>query len=186
MTASSPASWSRFSPPSNFINGHVSTMWFMVHGLLLATITGRWLGETPFVQVSKTWPVQKRFIRDHVWRGRSKHGCRIVGSVTIVCLTTEADDQSSLHCVIVSTDVMSDHIGRRDASRGGGCSKTSAYRGQFGWASMIWSMLSVTALQRREGGATLLSTGSHESCVGCRQSEIRRIELWGWVSSVWP
>ena len=31
------------------------------------------------------------------------------------------DDQSSLHCVIVSTDVMSDHIGRRDASHGGGC-----------------------------------------------------------------
>ena len=30
MTASSSASWSRFSPPSNFINGHVSTMWFMV------------------------------------------------------------------------------------------------------------------------------------------------------------
>jgi len=26
-------------------------------------------------------------------------------------VTTEADDQSSLHCVIVSTDVMSDHIG---------------------------------------------------------------------------
>jgi len=24
-------------------------------------------------------------------------------------VTTEADDQSSLHCVIVSTDVMSDH-----------------------------------------------------------------------------
>ena len=30
MTASSSASWSRFSPPSNFVNGHVSTMWFMV------------------------------------------------------------------------------------------------------------------------------------------------------------
>ena len=28
MTASS--SWNRFSPPSNFVNGHVSTMWFMV------------------------------------------------------------------------------------------------------------------------------------------------------------
>ena len=26
-------------------------------------------------------------------------------------LTTEADDQSYLHCVIVSRDVMSDHIG---------------------------------------------------------------------------
>ena len=30
MTASSSASWSRFSPPSNFANGHVSTMRFMV------------------------------------------------------------------------------------------------------------------------------------------------------------
>ena len=57
--------------------------------------------------------------------------------VTIVWLSTEADDQSSLHCVIVSTDVMSDHIGRRDASRGGGCSKTSAYTGLLVWASMI-------------------------------------------------
>ena len=28
MIASSSASWSRFSPPSNFVNGHVSTMWF--------------------------------------------------------------------------------------------------------------------------------------------------------------
>ena len=30
MTASSSASWSKFSPPSNFVNGHVSIMWFMV------------------------------------------------------------------------------------------------------------------------------------------------------------
>jgi len=30
MTASSSALWSRFSPPSNCVNGHVSTMWFMV------------------------------------------------------------------------------------------------------------------------------------------------------------
>ena len=30
MTLSSFASWSRFSLPSNFVNGHVSTMWFMV------------------------------------------------------------------------------------------------------------------------------------------------------------
>jgi len=30
MTASSSASWSRFSPPSNFVNGHASTIWFMV------------------------------------------------------------------------------------------------------------------------------------------------------------
>jgi len=49
VTASSSASWSRFSPPSNFVNGYV------VYGLSLATITGRRLGETPFVQVSTTW-----------------------------------------------------------------------------------------------------------------------------------
>jgi len=123
------------------------------------------------------WPVRKQFIRDHVWRGRLKPRCRIVGSVT-----TEADDQSSLHCIIVSTYVMSDHIGHRDGSCGGGCSKTSAYTGQFGWASVIWNILSVAALRRREGGATLLSSGSHESCVGCWQPEIRRTELWSWVS----
>jgi len=29
MTASSSASWSRFRPPSDFVNGHVSTMWFI-------------------------------------------------------------------------------------------------------------------------------------------------------------
>ena len=52
-----------------------------------------------------------------------KPGCQIVGSVTIEWLTTEADDQSSLHCVVVSTGAMSDHIVHRDASHGGGCSK---------------------------------------------------------------
>ena len=34
------------------------------------------------------WPVWKRFIRHRVWWGRSKPGCWIVGSVTIVWLTT--------------------------------------------------------------------------------------------------
>jgi len=35
MTASSSTSWSRFSPPSNFVNGHVSVMWFMDQGIVL-------------------------------------------------------------------------------------------------------------------------------------------------------
>ena len=52
-TASSSASWSRFSPPSNFVNWHMSTMWFMV--CCWSTITGRWLGETLFMHVSTTW-----------------------------------------------------------------------------------------------------------------------------------
>ena len=29
MTASSSVLWSRYSPPSKFVNGHVSTMWFI-------------------------------------------------------------------------------------------------------------------------------------------------------------
>ena len=49
----------------------------------------------------------------------------------MVLLTTEANDQSSLHCVIMSTDVISDNIGQ-DASCEGGCSKTLACAGQFG------------------------------------------------------
>jgi len=63
------------------------------------------------------WPVRKQFNRDYVRRGRLKPGCQIAGSVTVVWLTTEADDQSSLHCIILSTDVMSDHIGHRGASK---------------------------------------------------------------------
>ena len=52
---------------------------------------------------------------------------RIVGSVTVVWLSIEADDQSSLHCVTVSTDVMSDHSGRRDASHGVECTQTELH-----------------------------------------------------------
>jgi len=113
-TASSSTSWSRFSPPSNFVNGHVVDN--VVHDLPLATITRRRLGETRFVQVSMTWAltcpdtVQQRpyTMRDiQTWLLDR-------GSVTIVWLSTEADDQASLHCVIVSADVMSNHTGRRD------------------------------------------------------------------------
>ena len=53
---------------------------------------------------------------------------------------TEADDQSSLHCVAVLTRAMSDHIGRHNASSGGGWSKTSASMSHFGWASGVWSI----------------------------------------------
>jgi len=38
------------------------------------------------------------------------------------------------------------------------------------------TILSVATLRRREGGATLLTSGS-QSCVGCRQPEIRCTEL---------
>ena len=116
MTASSSASWSRFSPPSDFVNWHVSTVWFMVCRWPQSQ-EGDWARPNSCKLARHgLWPVWKRFIRDHVWRGRWKPGCRILWSVTVVCLTTEADDQSSLHCVIVSTDVTFGHIGNWDAS----------------------------------------------------------------------
>jgi len=101
MSASSSASWSRFSLPSNFVNGHVSTMWFMVCRLTQSQEDDWARPHLCKLARHGPWPVRKRFLRDHVWRGRSKPGCRIVGSVTIVWLTTEARDQSSLNCVII-------------------------------------------------------------------------------------
>ena len=171
MAVSSSASWSRFCPPSNFVNGHVSTMWFMVccwpqsqegdwarpHLCKLA-----WHGP---------WPVWKQF-------RRSKPGCWIVESVTngVVDHRSRLPILSPLRNCVDRCHVWSYWALR--CKRVGGCSKTSTYTGQFGWAPVIWSILSVVVLWHREGGATLLSTGSHESCVGCRQPEIRRIELW--------
>ena len=85
LQSSSSASWSRFSPHSNFVNGHVSTIWFMVCRWPKSQ-EGYW-ARPHLCKLARrgSWPVRKRFIRDHVRRGRSKPGCRIVWSVTIVC-----------------------------------------------------------------------------------------------------
>jgi len=55
--------------------------------------------------------LRKRFISDHVWRGRWKPGCRMVGSVTIVWLTTEADDQSLVMICYYWVDCTADGAG---------------------------------------------------------------------------
>ena len=98
MTASSSTSWSRFSPPSNFVSGHVSTMWFMVCRWPPSQ-EGDWV-RPRMCKLARhgPWPVHKQLSGDYVWWGRLKPGCRIIGSVTLVWLTTEADEQSSLHC----------------------------------------------------------------------------------------
>jgi len=81
----------------------------VVYGLSLATIKGRRLGETPFMQVSTTWALtcpetvhqRPRMTREiETWLSDSRVGNNSVA---------DADDQSSLHCIIVLTDVMSDH-----------------------------------------------------------------------------
>ena len=138
---------------------------YVVHGLSLATITGRWLDKTPFVQICTARALacletveQRPCVTRETETWLSDSSVSYTG-----VMTTEADDQSSLHCVVVSTGAMSDHIGHRDVSHGGGCSKTSACMGQFGWATMTGNMLHVATLRCKEGGATLVSTGSHET-----------------------
>ena len=63
------------------------------------------------------WPVRKRFNSVQEWHSRSKPGCWIVGSHTRWLLTTAANDQSSSHCALWSTGVVSAQIGRRATSR---------------------------------------------------------------------
>ena len=62
MTASSSASRSRFGPPSNFVNGHVSTMWFVVCRWPQSQ-EGDW-ARPHLCQLAQrgTWPVLKWFI----------------------------------------------------------------------------------------------------------------------------
>jgi len=83
MTASSFASWSRFSPPSNFGNGHVSTMWYMVCRKPESQ-EGDWT-RPHLCELAHhgPWPVQKRFIRNHVRQRRWKSGSR-VGNNSVV------------------------------------------------------------------------------------------------------
>ena len=72
MTASSYAAWNRLSPPSNFVNGHVPTMWFMVCRWPQWQ-EGDW--ACPHLcKLARHWPwlVRKRFVKDHAGWGRSE------------------------------------------------------------------------------------------------------------------
>jgi len=88
------------------------------------------------------WPVHQRpYMKREIetWLSHTR-----VGNNSVV----DHRSQSSLHCIIVLTDDISDHIEHRDASHGGGCSKTSAYIGQFWWASMLWTIYLMTQRRR--------------------------------------
>jgi len=94
-TASSSGECSRDKPPFSFVRGQDSTMWDIVwvspqgHHFLLQAL------QCPC-------SVRKRLSRDHCCQGRSKPGCRIVGSHTRWELITWADFQLSLHRLLTS------------------------------------------------------------------------------------
>jgi len=135
MTASSSASWSRFSPE-------------MVHQR----------------------PCMMREIETRLSDSR-------VGNNSVV----DHRSPSSLHCIIVSTDVMSDHVGIKMQAV-----EVDAQGRQHTQANLDWLRWFEAYCQLPfydvEKKVQLLSTGSYESCVGCRQPEVRRIELWSQVS----
>jgi len=102
--------------------------------------------------------MRKQFSRDHCCRGRSKPGCRIVGSHTRWELTTWADFQLYLHRLLMSTGCKSSHNGFLDVSRG---LSISGWIGQLSCLTIFSTSLSVAAFLRRAGGSMLESTGSH-------------------------
>jgi len=183
LMASSTALWRLNKPPSSFVSGHESTMCSM--DCCSPQSQGGDEARPHLCMLARhgPWLVRKQFNSVQEWRGRSKPGCWIVGSHTRWILTTAADNQSSSHCALWSTGVASAQIGRRATSRFCGWSNTSAYRGQFGWASMLQSSLSVADLRRRAREAMLASTGSYGVCVGRTQPDIRHIALLSWEST---
>ena len=87
-TASSSADCSRDKPPFSFVRGQDSTMsdivWVSPQGHRSASASRHFLLQALQCLCS----VQRRFSRDHCCPGRSKPGCRIVGSHTRSELTT--------------------------------------------------------------------------------------------------
>ena len=148
------------SLPSNSVSGHMSPMWFMVCRWPQSQ-EGDW--ARPYLcRFARHGPrlVRKWLNRDHVWRERLKPGCRIVGSVTIEWLTTEANKRSSLHCTAVSTGAMSDHIGHLGACCGGGCSKTSACMANWGGLWWFEACCQLALYNIKQRGTKLMSTRS--------------------------
>ena len=121
--------------------------------------------------------VQKRFSKDHCCRGRSKPGCRIVGSHIRWELTTWADFQLCLHRILMSIDCKFSHNGFLDVSRSNGGLSISGCIGQLSCLTIFSTSLSVAAFLRRAGDSMLESTGSHGRGVERRVPEMRRYRL---------
>ena len=97
-------------------------------------------------------PVQKWFNSDHEQQGRSKPGCREVGSSTTAQFITDADCQSSVDSEFISTEDKSNQMGCRDDYRWNGWLKASTWTGQSWWLSYLHS---------RVGDSPLVGAGSY-------------------------
>jgi len=141
-------------------------VWVLPQGHRSVSVSRHFLPQCPY-------SVRKRLSRDHCCRGRSKPGCRIVGSHTRWELITWAD--LCLHRLLMSTGCKSSHSGFLDVSRSNGRLRISGWVGQLSCLTIFSTSLSVAAFLRRAGGSMLESTGSHGRGVEWRVPEIRHM-----------
>jgi len=145
-------------------------VWVSPQGHRSVSVSRHFFLEAPRCPCS----VRKRFNRDHCCRGRSKPGCRIVGSHTRWELTTWADFQLCLHRLLMSTGCKYSHNGFLDVSRSNGGLSISDWIGQLSCLTIFSTSLSVAAFLHRAGGSMLESTGSHGRGVQRRVPKMRR------------
>jgi len=100
--------------------------------------------------------VRKWFSRDHCCRGRSKPGCRIVGSHTRWELTTWADFQLCLHRLLMSTGRKSSHSGFLDVSHSNDGLRISGWIGQLSCLTIFSTIL--TAVNRNTSYVSVRNT----------------------------
>ena len=144
-------------------------VWVSPQGHRSVSVSHHFLLQAPHYPCS----VQKRFSRDHYCRGRSKLGCRIVGSNIRWELTTWADFQLCLHQLLLSTGCKTSHSGFLDVSRSNGRLRISGWIGQLTCLMTFSTSLSVAGFLRRAGSSMLESTGSHGRGVERRVPERR-------------
>jgi len=132
-------------------------VWVSPQGHRSVSVSRHFLLQAPQCPCS----VWKQFSRNHCCWGRSKPGCRIVGSLTRWELTTWADFQLCLHRLLMITGCKSSHTGFLDVSHSNGGLKISGWIGQLLCLTIFSTSLSVVAFLCRAGGSMLKSTGSH-------------------------
>jgi len=146
MSSSAECSWDK--PPFSFVRGQDSTMWDIVwvspQGHRSVSVSRHFLLQAPQCPCS----MRKWFSRDHCCRGRSKPGCRIVGSHTRWKLTTWADCQLCLHRLLMSTGCKSSHNGFLDVSRSNVGLSTSGWIGQLSCLTIFSTSLSQATFLR--------------------------------------
>jgi len=127
-------------------------VWVSPQGHISASVSRHFLLQAPQFPCS----VRKLFSRDHCCRGRSKPGCRIVGSHTRWDLTTWADFQLCLHRLLIPTGCKSSHNDFLDVSRSNDGRRISGWIGQLSTLTIFSTSLSVAAF---------LCTDTTKSCL---------------------